>query len=196
MITVLRDAKHPVLAHTFLNFLLDNENALQNFTFNGYMPPLTSIQPAKLVSQGYIPANLTSTDRPRVGLREGRDHRRADDGRSDAVGERVVDLQGRLSGPGTRAGPTTRRWFWPSFAFPGAAWLVLLFLVPTYAVIAVAFGTVDPIFQTPVPVWNPLDWQFGTMRTVLGRARAGPHLLDRVSSGRSGTSRSRSRAAC
>jgi spermidine/putrescine-binding protein len=61
MITVLRDAKHPVLAHTFLNFLLDNENALQNFTFNGYIPPLTSIQPAKLVSQGYIPANLTST---------------------------------------------------------------------------------------------------------------------------------------
>ena len=40
----------------------------------------------------------------------------------------------------------TRRWFWPSFAFPGVAWLVLLFLVPTYAVVAVAFGTVDPIF--------------------------------------------------
>jgi len=61
----------------------------------------------------------------------------------------------------------TRRWFWPSFAVPGAAWLLLLFLVPTYAVIAVAFGTVDPIFQTPVPIWNPLDWQFGSMRTVL-----------------------------
>jgi spermidine/putrescine transport system permease protein len=67
----------------------------------------------------------------------------------------------------------TRRWFWPSFAFPGAAWLVLLFLVPTYAVIAVAFGTVDPIFQTPVPIWNPLDWQFGSMRTVLGGLEPG-----------------------
>lgn len=61
MITVLREAKHPVLAHTFLNFLLDNQNALQNFTFNGYIPPLKSIQPAKLVSQGYIPSNLAST---------------------------------------------------------------------------------------------------------------------------------------
>jgi spermidine/putrescine transport system permease protein len=61
----------------------------------------------------------------------------------------------------------TRRWFWPSFAFPGAVWLVLLFLVPTYAVVAVAFGTVDPIFQNPVPAWNPLDWQFDTMRSVL-----------------------------
>ena len=28
----------------------------------------------------------------------------------------------------------TRRFFWPSFALPGAVWLVLLFLVPTYAV--------------------------------------------------------------
>ncbi len=67
----------------------------------------------------------------------------------------------------------TRRWFWPSFAFPGAAWLVLLFLVPTYAVVAVAFGRVDPIFQNPVPVWNPLHWQFATMRSVLGDLRPG-----------------------
>jgi spermidine/putrescine transport system permease protein len=62
----------------------------------------------------------------------------------------------------------TRRWFWPSFALPGAAWLVIFFLVPTYAVIAVAFGTVDPIFSNPVPIWNPLDWSFTAMRSVLG----------------------------
>ena len=67
----------------------------------------------------------------------------------------------------------TRRWFWPSFAFPGAAWLVLLFLVPTYAVVAVAFGTVDPIFQNPIPVWNPLHWQFATMRSVLAGLEPG-----------------------
>jgi spermidine/putrescine transport system permease protein len=67
----------------------------------------------------------------------------------------------------------TRRWFWPSFALPGAAWLVLLFLVPTYAVLAVAFGTVDPIFNNPVPVWNPLHWQFATMRSVLDDLRPG-----------------------
>ena len=67
----------------------------------------------------------------------------------------------------------TRRIFWPSFALPGAAWLVLLFLVPTYAVLAVAFGTVDPIFSNPVPVWNPLHWQFDTMRGVLHDLRPG-----------------------
>jgi ABC-type spermidine/putrescine transport system permease subunit I len=67
----------------------------------------------------------------------------------------------------------TRRWFWPSFALPGAAWLVLLFLVPTYAVVAVAFGTVDPIFQNAVPHWNPLDWQFATMQSVLAELDPG-----------------------
>jgi spermidine/putrescine transport system permease protein len=67
----------------------------------------------------------------------------------------------------------TRRWFWPSFAFPGAAWLVLLFLVPTYVVVAVAFGTIDPIFSTAVPIWNPAHWQFSTMRSVLAQLEPG-----------------------
>jgi len=66
-----------------------------------------------------------------------------------------------------------RRLFWPSFAFPGAAWLVVLFLVPTYAVLAVAFGRVDPIFNNPVPVWEPWHWQFQTMRSVLDELRPG-----------------------
>ncbi len=67
----------------------------------------------------------------------------------------------------------SRRFLWPSFALPGALWLVLLFLVPTYAVLAVAFGTVDPIFSNPEPVWNPLHWQFATMRDVLRQLRPG-----------------------
>jgi putrescine transport system permease protein len=67
----------------------------------------------------------------------------------------------------------TRRWFWPLFALPGAAWLILLFLVPFYAVLSVAFGTVDPIFQGPVPVWDPLHWHFSTMRSVLAQLEPG-----------------------
>jgi spermidine/putrescine-binding protein len=61
MITILKGASHPVLAHTFLNFMLDNKNGIDNFSWNGYIPPLTAIDPDKLVSQGYIPANLAST---------------------------------------------------------------------------------------------------------------------------------------
>jgi ABC-type spermidine/putrescine transport system permease subunit I len=50
------------------------------------------------------------------------------------------------------------KWLWPVFALPGVTWLLLLFLVPFYAVIGVAFGGVDPIFQNPIPTWNPLQW--------------------------------------
>jgi spermidine/putrescine transport system permease protein len=50
------------------------------------------------------------------------------------------------------------RWLWPSFSLPAIAWLCLFFLVPFYAILAVAMGSVDPIFQTPKPAWNPLDW--------------------------------------
>jgi spermidine/putrescine transport system permease protein len=57
---------------------------------------------------------------------------------------------------------TTRRGrrslLWPALALPGALWLALLFLAPLYVVLAIVFGGVDPIFRTPVPVWNPLEW--------------------------------------
>ena len=34
---------------------------------------------------------------------------------------------------------------------------MLLFLaLPLFAMLAVAFGAVDPLFGSPLPVWNPL----------------------------------------
>jgi spermidine/putrescine transport system permease protein len=59
------------------------------------------------------------------------------------------------------------RWFWPAFAWPGLLWLILLFLVPFYAVLAVAFGQVDPILRTPLPVWNPLLWNTDSIEFAL-----------------------------
>jgi ABC-type spermidine/putrescine transport system permease subunit I len=70
-----------------------------------------------------------------------------------------------------------RRWLWPGFAFPGVLWLILLFAVPFYAVVAVAFGTVDPIFGQPVPLWNPLDWNVGWLSEVLRRISPGGNLF-------------------
>jgi spermidine/putrescine transport system substrate-binding protein len=61
MVTILRGAKNPVLAHHFLNFLLANDHALKNFSWMGYMPPLRTINPDKVIAQGYIPKNLAST---------------------------------------------------------------------------------------------------------------------------------------
>jgi spermidine/putrescine transport system permease protein len=50
------------------------------------------------------------------------------------------------------------RWLWIGLAAPGAIWLLVLFVVPFYAMLAVAGGTVNPFFQTAVPTWNPLNW--------------------------------------
>lgn len=52
-----------------------------------------------------------------------------------------------------------RRWVWPAFALPGVVWLALLFLVPFYAIFAIAMGRLDPILNRPIPEWNPLYWQ-------------------------------------
>src|SRR5215472_16578755 len=50
------------------------------------------------------------------------------------------------------------RWYWPTFAFPGTLWMLLLFLLPCYVVVSIAFGTVDPVFQSPLPVYEPWFW--------------------------------------
>jgi ABC-type spermidine/putrescine transport system permease subunit I len=59
------------------------------------------------------------------------------------------------------------RGFWASFAAPGLLWLILLFLVPLYAVLSLAMGGLDPLFLTPVPQWNPLQWNPSAFGEVL-----------------------------
>jgi ABC-type spermidine/putrescine transport system permease subunit I len=61
-------------------------------------------------------------------------------------------------------------------------WLLLFFVAPIYVVLAIVFGQVDPIFRTPVPVWNPLYWdpsQFTYVLTHIVGANGvfGPALL-------------------
>ncbi|HMC05765.1 MAG TPA: ABC transporter permease [Solirubrobacterales bacterium] len=55
---------------------------------------------------------------------------------------------------------TYPRWYWRAFAFPGVIWLCLFVVVPAYAVLAVAMGSIDQLLQ-PVPTWNPIDWNVG-----------------------------------
>jgi hypothetical protein len=61
------------------------------------------------------------------------------------------------AGSGTR-GAWFPRWFWPSFAAPATLWLIVFFVVPFYVILAIAFGQLDQIFLTPIPVYNPLHW--------------------------------------
>jgi spermidine/putrescine transport system substrate-binding protein len=57
---IMANAENPVLAHMFLNFMLDNDNALENFAWTGYQPPLTAINPESLVADEYVPEYLES----------------------------------------------------------------------------------------------------------------------------------------
>jgi spermidine/putrescine transport system substrate-binding protein len=59
--TVLRGAQNPVLAHLFLNYLLDLPNVLTNISYNGYMQPLNDVTPEKLIHLGILPKSLAST---------------------------------------------------------------------------------------------------------------------------------------
>ncbi len=52
-------AKNPVLAHQFLNFMLDERNAYNNFVnYVGYTPPQNAIDAEALIGQGLIPRSL------------------------------------------------------------------------------------------------------------------------------------------
>jgi spermidine/putrescine transport system substrate-binding protein len=54
-----RTAKAPVLAHQFVNFMLDEKNAYDNFVnFTGYTPPQNGIDADALLKQGLIPKTL------------------------------------------------------------------------------------------------------------------------------------------
>lgn len=66
-------------------------------------------------------------------------------------------------------GDRSTRFLWPVLGLPAMVWIVLFFLVPLYVVFCVAFGTVDPIFRSPVPIWNPLEWQFTQVGVVWDR---------------------------
>ena len=59
------------------------------------------------------------------------------------------------------------RWYWPSFAAPATGWLIAFFLIPFYVVVAVAFGTVDPLFRTPKPTYEPWYWDLTTFTRAI-----------------------------
>ena len=61
LITILRTATNPVLAHQFMNYMLDLPNVLTNISWNGYMQPLTAVTPQRLVAEKILPPSLMST---------------------------------------------------------------------------------------------------------------------------------------
>jgi spermidine/putrescine transport system substrate-binding protein len=60
-LVILRGSSNPVLAHLFLNQLLDSDTALKSFAFTGFQQPLRGSEPDALVAAGLVPPNLRDT---------------------------------------------------------------------------------------------------------------------------------------
>jgi spermidine/putrescine transport system substrate-binding protein len=60
-IVINAQAENPVLAHTFIDFLLDKEVGLTNFGYEGFQPPFVGIDRQEFLDAGYIPPNLETT---------------------------------------------------------------------------------------------------------------------------------------
>jgi spermidine/putrescine transport system substrate-binding protein len=58
MWVTLKGGKNPVLAHLFINHMLEPEVAKENFSAIGYQPPQNSLTPDSLVQEAFIPENL------------------------------------------------------------------------------------------------------------------------------------------
>jgi ABC-type spermidine/putrescine transport system permease subunit I len=80
------------------------------------------------------------------------------------------------------ARPSHGRGFWIALAAPGIIWLILLFIVPFYAVLAIAMGQLNRLFESPIAVWDPLKWSSSNVINVWhdlvgGTSFAGPIVI-------------------
>ena len=58
------------------------------------------------------------------------------------------------------------RGFWKWAATPGLLWLALLFVVPFYAIVSMAGGSLNPQTGLAVPQWNPSFWDRASFNYV------------------------------
>jgi spermidine/putrescine transport system permease protein len=67
-----------------------------------------------------------------------------------------------------RRGPQAQpaRLFWVALATPGILWLALLFIVPFYAVLAIAMGQLNRLTEAPIAQYNPLHWSSSNVINV------------------------------
>jgi ABC-type spermidine/putrescine transport system permease subunit I len=56
--------------------------------------------------------------------------------------------------------------FWIILALPGMIWLVVLFVVPFYAMLAIGEGKLDRQTESPVAVYNPFTWSSANLSNV------------------------------
>ncbi|MBI2237075.1 MAG: ABC transporter permease [Actinobacteria bacterium] len=84
----------------------------------------------------------------------------------ETVRDRRAAARARREATDAVSGLLYPRGFWQTLATPGVLWLLLFFVVPFYAILAMATGRLDPIFGTAVPEWNPAYWTSGSFTYV------------------------------
>jgi ABC-type spermidine/putrescine transport system permease subunit I len=57
--------------------------------------------------------------------------------------------------------------FWILLALPGMLWLIVLFVVPFYAVLAIGEGKLNTETKSPVAVYDPFSWSSANLSNVL-----------------------------
>jgi ABC-type spermidine/putrescine transport system permease subunit I len=75
--------------------------------------------------------------------------------------------------------------FWIALAAPGMIWLIVLFVVPFYAVLAIGEGKLNAQTHAPVAVYNPFGWSSANLSNVFhdifgAEAFIGPTILTTV----------------
>ena len=80
-------------------------------------------------------------------------------------------LENRPSSAPARTGRRPRqtqqsRWFWFLLASPGMVWLLVLFVIPFYAMLAIGEGKLDRQTESPVAVYSPWNWSSANFTNV------------------------------
>jgi spermidine/putrescine transport system substrate-binding protein len=60
-LAIVRGARNPVLAHLFLNHVLDVKQAFSNYSYIFYQQPLNAMSPGAVVKKGLVAPNLQTT---------------------------------------------------------------------------------------------------------------------------------------
>ena len=56
-----KGAAEPVLAHAMIDFLLEPENAITNYSYEGFQPPIVQFDNEQAIADGIVPENLSNT---------------------------------------------------------------------------------------------------------------------------------------
>jgi spermidine/putrescine transport system substrate-binding protein len=56
-----KGAANPVLAHAMIDFLLEPENAITNYSYEGFQPPIVQFDNEQAIADGIVPENLANT---------------------------------------------------------------------------------------------------------------------------------------